>query len=160
LAPPTAYIVNASDLGPAHRSNELEKFADNTYLLVAAAQASLRQLEIDNVETWASNNNLQLNRAKSQEIMFRKTGKKLDLALLPSPLPGFTRVTSIKILRVTIANNFSVSAHVDSIIASCAQTLYALKILRAHGMSDSIKIRGGGYTHLCSSSLVRILQLS
>jgi len=72
---PVAYLVNASDLRPAHTSNELEKFAEDTYLLVAAAQASLRQLEIDNVETWASNNNLQLNRAKSQEIISGSQGK-------------------------------------------------------------------------------------
>jgi len=75
------------------------------------------------VETWASNNNLQLNRAKSQEIIFKKPAKKLDLVLLLPPFPVFTRVRSVKILRVTIANNFSVSAHVDSIIASCLKTL-------------------------------------
>jgi len=92
---------------------------------------------MDNVETWASSNNLQRIRPKSQDIVFRKPGKKPDLALLPPPLPEFTRVTSVKILGVTIANNFSVSAHVDSIIASCTQTLHALKALRAHGMSDS-----------------------
>jgi len=80
---PAAYLVNASDLRPASSNNELEKFADCTYLLVVAAQESSRQLEMNNVETWASSNNLQLNRAK------------------------------------------------------CQETLYALKTLRAHGMSDS-----------------------
>jgi len=106
------------------------------------------------VETWASNNNLQLNRANSQEIVFSKPGKKLDLALLPPPLPRFTRVTSVKILGVTFANNFSVSAHVDSIILSCAQTLYALKTLRALRMSDStlhtVLLRTLTYDSACS----------
>jgi len=68
---PAAYLVNASDLRPAHAGNEFEKFADDTYLLVAAAQASSSQLELYNDEAWTSSNNLQLNLAKSQEIIFR-----------------------------------------------------------------------------------------
>jgi len=48
---PTAYLVNVSDLRPASTDNELDKFADEAYLLVAAALASSMQLEMDNVET-------------------------------------------------------------------------------------------------------------
>jgi len=38
---------------------------------------------------------------------------------------------------VTITNGLSVSPHVQSVIASCAQVLYALRVLRAHGLCDS-----------------------
>jgi len=31
----------------------------------------------------------------------------------------------------------SLSPHVHSVVASCAQTLYALRVLRAHGLCDS-----------------------
>jgi len=34
---PAVYLVNASELRPASTDNEVEKFADDTYLLVAAA---------------------------------------------------------------------------------------------------------------------------
>jgi len=43
----------------------------------------------------------------------------------------------MKILGVTITNGSSVSPHVQSVIASCAQLLYALHVLRAHGLCDS-----------------------
>jgi len=37
----------------------------------------------------------------------------------------------------TITNGLSVSPHVQSAIASCAQVLYALRVLRAHRLCDS-----------------------
>jgi len=55
----------------------------------------------------------------------------------PSALLDIKRVTVIKILGVTFTNNLSAAEHVHNVITSCAQTLYALKVLRAHGMNDS-----------------------
>jgi hypothetical protein len=52
----------------------------------------------------------------------------------PSAVPGFARVESIKALGVTISRRFSVAQHVDAILAGCAQTLFALRTLRQHGM--------------------------
>jgi len=43
----------------------------------------------------------------------------------------------MKILGVTITNGLSVSPHIQSIIASCAQVLYALCVLRADGLCNS-----------------------
>ena len=42
-------------------------------------------------------------------------------------------VTSLK-LGVTMTNGLSTSEHVRDITRSCAQTLYALRVLRTHGM--------------------------
>ena len=43
----------------------------------------------------------------------------------------------MKVFGVTLTNSLSVAEHVQAVISSCAQTLYALRILRAHGMDDS-----------------------
>ena len=51
-------------------------------------------------------------------------------------MPGIVRVTSLTILGVTMTNGLSASDHVRGIISDCAQTLYALGVLRAYGMSD------------------------
>ena len=52
--------------------------------------------------------------------------------------PLFQRVQTIKILGVTFTSrpNLSVTLHVQSVIAACAQTLYALRVLRKHGLCD------------------------
>jgi len=47
------------------------------------------------------------------------------------------RATSLKVLCVTATNGLSASDHVRDVISSCAQTLYALRVLRAHGMCDA-----------------------
>ena len=80
--------------------------------------------------------NLTLNRKKSTEIVFVDTLKKRQVAASP-PLPGTPRVTAIKVLGVTVTNGLSASDHVRGVITNCSQTLYALRVLRTHGMCDS-----------------------
>ena len=50
--------------------------------------------------------------------------------------PLLQRVQIIKILGVTFTSSLSVTLHVQSVIAACAQTLYALRVLRKHGLCD------------------------
>ena len=45
-------------------------------------------------------------------------------------LLGIVRVTSLKVLGVIITNGLLASDHVRGVIAKCAQTLYALRVLR------------------------------
>ena len=130
---PASYVVNASDLRTVKSENDLVKCADDTDLIVAEEHVETRFEELDNISTWADANNLKLNKAKSVEIVFRRPrGKK---AVSPPPIPGIARVEEFSFLGVTFGNNFSVDTHVNELIASCARTLYALRILRAHGMN-------------------------
>jgi len=56
------YVVTAGDLTVNDSGNKLVKFADDTYLVIPATNVSTRTTEIENVELWALNNNLSLNR--------------------------------------------------------------------------------------------------
>ena len=132
---PASYVVNAGDLNVLTNGNNLCKFADDTYLVIPASNVHSRPTEMDNIETWARTNNLTLNRTKSKEIVF--IDKKRNRQVVPQPpLPGIERVVSLKILGVTVTNGLSVSDHIRNVITNCAQTLYALRVLRAHGMCD------------------------
>jgi len=44
------------------------------------------------------------------------------------------RVKSMKVLGVTITDNLHATNHVDNVITSCLQSMYALRVLRAHGL--------------------------
>ena len=129
---PAAYVVNAGDLHTLTPNNQLVKFADDTYLIIPASNLDSRSAEVDNIETWASTNNLTLNRTKTKEIIFVDTRRKLQV-VSPPALSGIVRVTSLNILGVTMTNGLSASDHVRGIISDSAQTLYALRVLRAHG---------------------------
>jgi len=52
-------------------------------------------------------------------------------------MPELQRVQVLKVLGVTLTNGLSVSLHVQNVITTCAQTLYALRVFRAHGLCDS-----------------------
>jgi hypothetical protein len=130
---PAAYVVNAGDLAAVTPGNQLCKFADDTYLIVPASSVDSRTAEVNNIETWARANNLTLNRLKTHEIVFTDTRRRRQVQQPPS-IDGIARVTSLKILGVTITNGLSASDHVRGVISTCAQTVYALRVLRAHGM--------------------------
>jgi len=89
---------------------------------------------VNDVEAWAEANNLTLNRNKSVEIVF--TTKRKRQFIPPPLLSGITRITSMKMLGVTISDKLSVSDHVQNTVSSCAQSVHALRTLRAHGMSQ------------------------
>ena len=55
----------------------------------------------------------------------------------PSPIPCIKQYTTSKILGVTVTKSLSVSEHVRTVINSCVQTMYALKVMRVHGMDDA-----------------------
>ena len=79
---------------------------------------------------------MKLNLAKSQEIIFVDKQGKHNFAV-PSKLKEIQRVDALKILGVTVTNGLSVSLRIQTVISSCEQTLYALRVLRAHGLHDS-----------------------
>jgi len=56
---------------------------------------------------------------------------------LPPPLPDITQETSLKILGVTFSNNLSASDHIRNVVSESAKSLYALRVLRYHGLSDA-----------------------
>ena len=133
---PASYIVVASDLHAITPGNELPKFADDSYLIVAAERVESRFAELENIKTWAVRNNLKLNTSKTVEIVFSKPRSR-TLFNPPPPIPGIQRVEFVKILGVTIGRTFSMRDHVSEVLGACARSLYALRTIRSHGMSSA-----------------------
>jgi len=90
-------------------------FADDTYIIVPACEAEWRVSEIDCIETWVRANNLVLNRKKSREVVFRDSRRK-RLASPPPPMEDIERVTTLKMLGVTITSTRSISDHICEVV--------------------------------------------
>src|SRR5271165_1072588 len=73
------------------------------------------------------------------EIIFTDPNTKRQMTSIETlpPLPGIPRVEAIKVLSITLTNCLSINKHIDTQIAACGQSLYALKTLRAHGMNNN-----------------------
>jgi len=99
---PLIYVVNAADLqAVTPPGNIMVKYADDTYLVIPACNIDSREREISNIEACSLVNNLTLNQSKSAEIVFTDSRKR-RLVQSPPPLQGIARVTSLKMLGVTV----------------------------------------------------------
>ena len=131
---PASYVVNTSDLRTITAGNEMIKFADDTYLIVPSINSHSCAIELEHVASWASANNLRLNQSKSMEMIIRARGARRQQVTLPPPLPGIERVESMTVLGVVVNNRMAADDHVNKTLENCIKTLYALRVLRTHGM--------------------------
>jgi hypothetical protein len=133
---PAAFSIASSDLHPVVKGNEMRKYADDGYIIVPASNCSTSQTEVDNVTNWAGRNNLKINSNKSLEMIFRRPRSKILEDSIPT-LVHIKRVQEMKILGFTVTNDLKVQAHVKQTLSSCFQSLYALRILKSHGLNGA-----------------------
>ena len=116
---------------PKNSDNNIDKYADDTYLIIAAFMMHTCEEGLSNVEEWADLNNLRLNHRKSYEIVFKcPPSKNYESVQPPPPLVGIERVDQLKILGVTMTHNFSMRAHINATLSSYQMILFALRTLR------------------------------
>ena len=89
--------------------------------------------ELEHISVWAKRNNLTLNVSTTKEMIVRRPRTKLKNP--PPCLPGVTRVESMNILGVILQDDLNCTEQVDRLVARGAQTLYAIRTLRDHGLS-------------------------
>jgi len=129
---PVTYVISASDLCPLHKGNSFDKYADDSYLIVPSVNSSTIAEELEHIAKWAHDNNLKLNRSKTKEIVVhRPRAKNL---LFPPAVDGVERLDVINVLGVLVDSTLSFRAQVDRLVGQSAQTLYALRILKHHGL--------------------------
>jgi len=87
------------------------------YIVIPASTLQSRSAELDHVEQWAHVNNLKLNRAKSTEKIFSSSRyKRVDCHF--TELSDISRVTTISILGLNVANHLSISEHASRVITN------------------------------------------
>jgi len=131
---PALYVVNAADLTTVSSTNHLVN--TRTTLIIPASNIGTRADELDHIELWSAVNNLKLNRRKSTEIVFVDS-RRIRSVALPSPLSRVSRVSSMKMLGITVTETLSMAEHVKALIHNCASPLYALRVLRSLGLNDA-----------------------
>ena len=134
---PSSYVVTASDLRPVLTENKIVKYADDTYLLVGAKKRLTITAELAQIAEWAQRNNLQLNPTKSREMLVTRS----RIQYTPDLISGVQRVNAMKILGVTFRSDLRASGHVDEVLEACSRSLYALRVLRTHGLpADALHV--------------------
>ena len=103
---------------------------------MSAANEDTCESELKHVYDWAAvnNNNLTLNCAKSKEVVFCGRGLRGRPMQLPPPSSGIEHVKSLSILGVVVNDRMTAANHVSHLLTACSRQLYALRVLRAHGI--------------------------
>ena len=52
-------------------------------------------------------------------------------------IPGASRVSALRVLGVTISSGLGMRQHLDEVLATCASSMYALRVLRSYGLPPS-----------------------
>ena len=87
-------VIDTSDLKTLELANSLDKYADDTYLIVPASHSHTIFGELDNVSAWAAVNNLSLNVNNSCEMIVRRPRLAMNDPIIPPALPGVKRLES------------------------------------------------------------------
>src|SRR6218665_4169736 len=129
------------------------KYADDTYLMVGSRHISTAQKEFENISRWAELNNLKLNATKTKELIVfrRRPSVAFDH---PEPfIRGAERVATMRVLGVVDNFKLTMKDHLDHLLSSRASSIYALRMLRVHGLQDKqihveklmSRLQRGGY---------------
>ena len=122
-----------SDLSILSPTNILSKYANDIDLLVPQYCDIDLATEFDNIQRWATDNKMIINRSKTKEIVFRR----------PCPLrynfvlsfDGVALVDHVKSLGVILQQSLSYDSHVTELLKQCSQRIYLLRLLRNQGLS-------------------------
>ena len=85
---------------------------------------------------WAESKNLKVNVSKSAEIIFTSPHYYESKPPPFPPIPPVTRLDRLTVLGVVLSSTFKFTEHVEFLLSKVSKTMFALRTLRAHGMSD------------------------
>ena len=99
--------------------------------------------------------------SKTKEIIFRRGREQVQI---PEPHVGIQRYKTLNVLGIKLQDNLHMNEHVDDLIGECANNLYAMNVLRAHGMRkeglEEVFMQGKNLVqnNVCFSCLVGVGQ--
>jgi len=82
------------------------------------------------MQTWAADNKLKMNNAKTKEIVFMACWIQAQ----SPPCQDIEHVSSLRVLGVIINDKLTAADHVTTLLTSCWSLFYALRVLQTHGI--------------------------
>ena len=133
---PYLYILLARRLKTLSLMNRLVKYADDTTLVVPQRTDCSIEVELQNIINWSHLNKLTINKSKTKEIIFWKSGKVSKNLNIPT-IPQIERVQQVRLLGVILSSNLSFTPHIDYVLAVATQRFYLLNQLKKMSLATS-----------------------
>ena len=117
----------------------LYKYVDGCtfYEIVGKPYISEIQKDLDELQDWTTNNNMQLNVEKTKELRISFLNDSPCFEQLAANNDQVEVVSSFKLLGLIIISNLSRDQHVIYICSKASKRLYAIRLLNRAGVSTS-----------------------
>ena len=132
---PYIFLIHINDLELAQISS-LFKFIDDVTAteVLSRDQSSNLQSITDSISDWSTDNNMNINIRKTKEMLIDMSTNKTNHPLLHINNVNIERVSSFKLLGVTIQDNLKWNEHVQQICTKANRRLHFLKLLKRSSM--------------------------
>ncbi|HYV52171.1 MAG TPA: reverse transcriptase family protein, partial [Candidatus Eisenbacteria bacterium] len=129
---PLLFNIYTNDFHKCHRSIH-SQYADDTAILITDLNNkdlnTKVNKELQNIITWVEANKLCLNLQKTQYLVISNSKSKTDLKVVVKDI-NINRVSSAKLLGVTLDDKLSFKNHINNIVSKLSSTSYALRKIR------------------------------
>ena len=107
------------------------KFVDDVTLTEIVDQSNISQMQLaaDQIAEWSNNNFMNINNKKTKEMLIGRIAKNPPPHIVFKDV-AVDRVTSFKLLGLTITDNLSWENHVNTVCAKAGTRLHFLKLLK------------------------------
>ncbi len=139
---PLLYTLYTHNCNPAHASNTIIKFADDTTVvgLISGGEESAYRDEVEQLSVWCSKNNLILNTTKTKELIIDFKRKKTDIQPLFISGDCVERVSDFRFLGIHMEDNLTWSVNTTNVNKKAQQRLYFLRILRKYQLTQNLLV--------------------
>ena len=112
------------------------KYVDDLTIseVIPSGGTSSLQKDLDVIAQWSLRNNMNLNPKKCKEIVISSLRSRPDLSPLCVNEHPLERVSSHKVLGVTISDTLGWNEHVHEIVSKASKRLYILRVLKRSGI--------------------------
>ena len=112
------------------------KYVDDLTIseVIPSGGTSSLQKDLDVIAQWSLRNNMNLNPKKCKEIVISSLRSRPDLSPLCVNEHPLERVSSHKVLGVTISDTLGWNEHVREIVSKASKRLYILRVLKRSGI--------------------------
>lgn len=139
---PLLYSLYTHDCTPAHSSNSVIKFADDTTIvgLISGGDESAYRNEVERLAGWCTENNLALNTSKTKELIVDFRRKKTDFQPLVISGDNVERASNFRFLGVHLEEHLTWSTNTSATIKKAHQRLYFLRVLRKNHLTQELLV--------------------
>ena len=113
------------------------KFVDDVTLYEVCNTHSQNKLQnaVNDIQTWATDNNMSLNASKTKELLVYYGREELDIPRITINGDVLERVSCAKLLVCHIMSNLSWEDHIANLVSKASRRLHLLRELKRAGLS-------------------------